>query len=89
MDRRKALAVAAALTMSVTSGVVAIGANFGAFGLGSAAPAAVTQIVSPAAATSSAQASNSSTPSREHDDSARATELSAARAEQTKGQSND
>ena len=35
MDRRKAIAVAAAITMSLTSGVLAFGANFGAFGAGS------------------------------------------------------
>ncbi|MFN8037156.1 MAG: hypothetical protein U0V73_14590 [Acidimicrobiia bacterium] len=39
MQRRTALAAAAAITMSVTSGVVAIGANTGLFGLsGGATP---------------------------------------------------
>ena len=40
MERRKAIAVAAAITMSLTSGVLAVGANFGAFGFGGAAVAA-------------------------------------------------
>ena len=34
MERRKAIAVAAAVTMSLTSGVLAVGANFGALGFG-------------------------------------------------------
>ena len=59
MERRKAIAVAAAITMSLTSGVLAFGANFGAFGFGGgtgALAAKQNSVVAAASANSSATA---------------------------------
>ena len=51
MNRRTALATAAAITMTLFSGVVALGANTGALGLGgSPAPAVAQPIAAPTAA---------------------------------------
>ena len=51
MNRRTAIATAAAATMSLLSGFVAVGAHTGALGIGGSPPAAVAQ---PAAATADA-----------------------------------
>jgi hypothetical protein len=50
VNRRTALATALAITMSVTSGVVALSANAGALGFGVSTPVAATQSVVPSAA---------------------------------------
>ena len=89
MDRRKAMAVAAALTMSVTSGVIALGANFGAFGVGGATSAAATQNSVPTVGTGQPAAVQTALQQREHDDSARIIQLGADRAATTKGESNE
>ena len=50
MNRKTAIAAALAITMSLTSGVVALGANAGALGFGGAKPNVATQNVLPAGA---------------------------------------
>lgn len=90
MERRKAIAVAAAITMSLTSGVLAAGANFGAFGFGGAAVAARQNTVAVPAPTSATPRAvvNTSLPERERDNSARLTEPIANRPALTRGEQN-
>ncbi len=89
MDRRKAIAIAAAVAMSLTSGVVALGANLGAFGFAGASGAATATQVSAVPGTPGAQPkSENRVQQRENDDSAHATESRANGAAETKGQDN-
>jgi hypothetical protein len=86
MERRKAIAVAAAVTMSLTSGVLAIGANFGALGF---AGAARQNPVVASARLSRSTAVNTTSRERERDDSARAAEPSDNGVTSTRGEQND
>ncbi len=82
MQRRTAVAAASAISMSLLSGVVFVGAHLGALGFGSAA-VAPTARTSPAAVTVPAPAANQNQPTttanvadphvtaREHDDTGR------------------
>ena len=92
MDRRKGIAVAAAITMSVTSAVVAVGANFGALGFGGASAGAVARpnaVVATAPAPAARSAIVSTTyRERENDDGASAAQSGATVAESTRGESN-
>jgi hypothetical protein len=94
MQRRTAVAAASAITMSLLSGIVFVGAHLGALGFGSSAVAP--QTTTPAAVTTPAPATNQNQPTtpanisstrvntREHDD----VEHSASRAPATSDQSN-
>lgn len=88
MDRRKAIALAGAVAMSLTSGVIALGANFGALGFGSAPRvAAATEVSVPT--TSGAQSKTAPVfQEREHDDAARTTQSRANSADTTRGEHN-
>ena len=86
MDRKTAIATALAITMSLTSGVIALSANAGALGFGSPAPIAATQnVVIPAAGGVQAAAKTVSREG-EHDDGARSAQVGADRAASTKGE---
>jgi hypothetical protein len=87
MDRKTAIAAALAITMSLTSGVVALSANAGALGFGSSTPVAATQSVV-ASAAGSVQSATANAPLREgeHDDSARSVQLVADPSASTKGE---
>ena len=87
MERPKAIALAVALTMSVGSGVVALGANAGALGFGHPASTVATQTVAPAVAGGIQPAGPRGTaPAHEHDDGGYAAESASARATTTKGE---
>lgn len=89
MDRHKAIAVAAAITMSLTSGLIAVGANVGALGFGGASRvSAPTQVSGVARAQGAPSASPSSVQQRERDDSARAIESGADSAASARGENN-
>jgi hypothetical protein len=90
MERRKAIAVAAAITMSLTSGVVALGTNFGALGFGGASNAAAASQNAVVATAPAAQpaAVNTTFREREHDDRARAAQAGANSAASTRGELN-
>ena len=89
MERRKAIAVAAAVTMSLTSGVLAVGANVGALGFGGNAVAArQNPVVTPARSVRST-AVNTTSRERERDDSAGAAEPSDNGVTSTRGEQND
>ena len=91
MDRKTAIAAALAITMSLTSGVVALGANAGALGFGGATPVAATQsVVAPASARRSAGGrERRRSREGEHDDGARSAQIGADRAASAKGEHND
>jgi len=72
MDRKTAIAAAIAITMSVGSGAIALGANAGALGFSRPTPVAATQTVAPTAARGALPTTRSAaSQQREHDDSAR------------------
>ena len=89
MNRKTAIAAAVAITMSLTSGVVALSANAGALGFGASTPVAATQTVIPSAARS-VQPVTAKAAFRDggHDDGARSTQLGADRVTSTKGEQN-
>jgi len=86
MEKRKAIATAAAITMSLTSGVIAVGANFGSVGFGASRGAAATHSVVAVVAATPASGANSAR--RAGDDGIRTETPSAARSASTKGESN-
>jgi hypothetical protein len=78
VDRKTAIAAALAITMSVASGAVALGANAGALGFGGSTPVASTQsIVVPAAGPIRSVAAKAAVGEGEHDDGARSVQISA------------
>lgn len=81
MNRKTAIAAAIAITMSLTSGVVAMGANAGVLGFGGTTSVAAT----PSAVVSTV---NQASRGHEQDDSARAI-TGADRATSTKGEHYD
>ena len=89
MNRKTAIAAAVAITMSLTSGVVALSANAGALGFGASTPVAATQTVIPFTARS-VQPVTAKTAFREggHDDGAGSNQLGADRVTSTKGEQN-
>jgi hypothetical protein len=90
MDRKTAIAAAVAITMSLSSGVIALSANAGALGFGVSTPVAATQTVIPSAARS-VQPVPAKAAFREggQDDGARSTQLGAARATNSRGEQDD
>lgn len=87
MERAKAIAIAAAVAMSLTSGVIALGANVGALGFGGLSNAGTATRVSVVTATSGVRSKTENRlQPRENDDTSRATELRADGAANTKGQ---
>ena len=89
MNRKTAIAAAVAITMSLTSGVVALSANAGALGFGASPPVAATQTVAPSAAGSVQPVTAKAAFEGGHDDGARSTQLGADRVTSTKGEHND
>jgi hypothetical protein len=68
MERKTALATAAAITMGVTSALFAVGAGTGLFGSAATAPAPAVQAASNATNATKATATNTATSSRHSDD---------------------
>lgn len=89
MDRRKAIAVAAAVTMSLTSGVLAVGANFGVLGFGGNAVAASPKLVVTPARSSRSTVVNTTSRERERDESARAAQPGDNDETSARGEQND
>jgi hypothetical protein len=90
MNRKTAIAAALATTMSLTSGVVALGANAGALGFGGAKPNVATQNVLPAGARLvGSSASKPARHEREPEDLTRATQTGADRAARARGEHYD
>jgi hypothetical protein len=87
MDRKTAIAAAIAITMSVGSGAIALGANAGALGFSRPAPVAATQTVAPTAAGGARPTTRTAAShQRELDDSARTTDQTSTSA---KGEHSD
>jgi type IV secretory pathway VirB6-like protein len=88
VDGPKAIAAAAAITMSLVSGVVAVGANFGALGFTGASTVSSGSQTSVIATPSTAQptTANTATSQRQHDDTTRAVQQNARSATSTRGE---
>ena len=87
MERKTAIAAALAITMSLSSGVVALSANAGALGFGSSAPVAATQsAVAPVAGGVRTAVAPAAFREVEHDDGARFVQIGADHSATTKGE---
>ena len=97
MQRKTAVAAATAISMSLVSAAVAIGANFGALGFSASSPAPVAQ---PSAVSAPVQAPSQSAATgtaarhgeasrREHEDSTPGAAVTAAPVDHEKGPSSD
>lgn len=90
MNRRTAIAAAVAVTMSLTSGVVAWSANAGALGFGASNPAVATQsVVASGARGAQPAAANSALRGGENDDGARSAQVGADHTTTARGEHND
>ena len=87
MDRKTAIAAALAITMSLASGVVAVGANAGALGFGgSARVVSAPSGVTPAPGPVHSVVAKATPREGEHDDRARSAQVSADGSASTKGE---
>ena len=87
MQRKTAIAAALAITMSLSSGVVALSANAGALGFGSSAPVAATQsVVAPVAGGVRAATATAVFREGERDDGARLVQIGTDHSATTKGE---
>lgn len=86
MERAKAIAIAAAVAMSLTAGVIALGANVGALGFGGTPNAGTATQVSVVATPTVSTKVENRLQQRENDDTTSATELGSNGAANTKGQ---
>jgi hypothetical protein len=68
MDRKTAIATAIAITMSLTSGAIALGANAGALGFSRPAPVAVRTVAAISAPSAQGATRTTTVNARGHDD---------------------